>query len=213
MLNCWVIDTEGDAASVEGFHDLGAMRFPGAAKSSKSDTPVGRGSIIIVVATDAPLLPHQLKRLARRTTLGLALVGGRGHNDSGDLMIAFSVANPGAADPVRVAQLSMLPNESIDPLFIATIEATEKSIINAMLAAETMTGADRVRVHALPHHRLIENSQAPQPALVMTELRPCAAKALPFTQWQKIGSSDWRGVINSRWSALQAILCRCSPTF
>ena len=71
-------------------------------------------------------------------------------------MIAFSVANPGAADPARAATLTMLPNESIDPLFIATIEATEEAIINAMLAAETMTGADRVRVHALPHHRLVE---------------------------------------------------------
>jgi D-aminopeptidase len=116
----------------------------------------GRGSIIVVVATDAPLLPHQLKRLARRTELGLALVGGRGHNDSGDLMIAFSVANAGAADPARTATLTMLPNESIDPLFIATIEATEEAIINAMLAAETMTGADHVRVHALPHQRLLE---------------------------------------------------------
>ena len=75
-------------------------------------------------------------------------------------MIAFSVANPGAADPARVARLSMLPNESIDPLFIATIEATEESIVNAMLAAETMTGADGVRVHALPHHRLVEFSSA-----------------------------------------------------
>jgi D-aminopeptidase len=71
-------------------------------------------------------------------------------------MIALSVANPGAADPARVVELKMLPNESIDPLFIATIEATEESIINAMLAAETMTGADHVRVHALPHHRLVE---------------------------------------------------------
>jgi D-aminopeptidase len=121
-----------------------------------SETPAGRGSIIIVVATDAPFLPHQLKRLARRTALGLALVGGRGHNDSGDLMIAFSVANHDAADPARVAELKMLPNESIDPVFIATIEATEESIVNAMLAAETMTGADRVRVHALPHQRLVE---------------------------------------------------------
>jgi D-aminopeptidase len=88
--------------------------------------------------------------------LGLSLVGGRGHNDSGDLMIAFSVANPGAADPAREASLTMLPNESIDPLFIATIEATEEAIVNAMLAAETMTGADHICVHALPHHRLIE---------------------------------------------------------
>jgi L-aminopeptidase/D-esterase-like protein len=130
--------------------------LPRCGEAANSDVPAGRGSIIVVVATDAPLLPHQLKRLARRAALGLALVGARGHNDSGDLMIAFSVANPGAADPAREASLTMLPNESIDPLFIGTIEATEESIINAMLAAETMTGADRVRIHALPHHRLVE---------------------------------------------------------
>jgi L-aminopeptidase/D-esterase-like protein len=123
---------------------------------ASSHEPGGRGSIIVVVATDAPLLPHQLKRLARRTELGLALVGGRGHNDSGDLMVAFSVANAGAADPAHTATLTMLPNESIDPLFIATIEATEEAILNAMLAADTLTGADRVRVYALPHERLIE---------------------------------------------------------
>jgi D-aminopeptidase len=130
--------------------------LPRCGETAKLDTPAGRGSIIVVVATDAPLLPHQLKRLARRTALGLALVGGRGHNDSGDLMIAFSAANPGAANPAREANLMMLPNESIDPLLIGTIEATEESIVNAMLAAETMNGADCVRVHALPHHRLVE---------------------------------------------------------
>lgn len=133
--------------------------LPRCGEGVKADTPAGRGSIIVVVATDAPLLPHQLKRLARRTALGLALVGGRGHNDSGDLMIAFSVANPRAADRARNASLTMLPNESIDPLFVATIEATEEAIINAMLAAETMIGADRVCVHALPHHRLVESLQ------------------------------------------------------
>jgi D-aminopeptidase len=130
--------------------------LPRCGEAAISQTPAGRGSIIVVVGTDAPLLPHQLKRLARRTALGLALVGGRGHNDSGDLMIAFSVANAGAAKPARATSLTMLPNESIDPLFMATIEATEEAIINAMLAAETLTGADRVRVHALPHHRLVE---------------------------------------------------------
>jgi D-aminopeptidase len=130
--------------------------LPRCGEAAKSETPTGRGSIIVVVATDAPVLPHQLKRLARRTALGLALVGGRGHNDSGDLMIAFSVANPGAADPAREARLTMLPNESIDGLFAATIEATEEAIVNAMLAAKTMTGADGVRIHAIPHHRLVE---------------------------------------------------------
>lgn len=123
--------------------------------AARRDTPAGRGSIIVVVATDAPLLPHQLKRLARRTALGLALVGGKGHNGSGDLMIAFSTANPGAADTPLV-NLTMLANEKVDALFDATIEATEEAIINAMLAAETMTGADGVTVFALPRDRLIE---------------------------------------------------------
>jgi L-aminopeptidase/D-esterase-like protein len=123
--------------------------------AAQRDTPAGRGSIIVLVATDAPLLPHQLKRLARRTALGLALVGGKGHNGSGDLMIAFSTANPGAADAPLV-NLTMLANEKVDALFDATIEATEEAIINAMLAAETMTGADGVTVFALPQDRLTE---------------------------------------------------------
>jgi D-aminopeptidase len=117
------------------------------------------GSIIVVVATDAPLLPQQLKRLARRTGQGLALVGGRGQNNSGDLMIALNAANP-----AREASLTMLPNESIDPLFIATIEATEEAIVNAMLVVETMTGADRVCA-ALPHKPLRQsNERLPPPA-------------------------------------------------
>jgi L-aminopeptidase/D-esterase-like protein len=120
-----------------------------------ADTPAGRGSIIVVVATDAPLLPHQLKRLARRTALGLALVGGKGQNGSGDLMIAFSTANPRAAE-VPLATVEILANEKVDALFDATIEATEEAIINAMLAAETMTGADGVTVFALPQDRLVE---------------------------------------------------------
>jgi L-aminopeptidase/D-esterase-like protein len=115
----------------------------------------GMGSIIIVVATDAPLLPHQLKRLARRAALGLGMVGGQGENGSGDLMLAFSTANPGAWEP-QFTTLTMFPNQWMDVLFSATIEATQEAIVNAMLAAETMTGADAVRVFALPHDRLRE---------------------------------------------------------
>jgi D-aminopeptidase len=133
----------------------GALPRCGDATRGKADTRAGRGSIIVVVATDAPLLPHQLKRLARRAALGLALVGGRGHNDSGDLMIAFSTANPGTA-AAQAANVTMLANEKIDGLFVATVEATEEAIVNAMLAAETMTGADGVRVHALPADRLVD---------------------------------------------------------
>ncbi len=112
------------------------------------------GSIIIVVATDAPLMPHQLKRLARRASMGLARNGSIAGNGSGDIFIAFSTANPGAANPEGVRQLAMLPNDRINPLFAATIEATEEAVINALVAAETMTGADNHKVIALPHDRL-----------------------------------------------------------
>src|SRR5262249_45103663 len=111
----------------------------------------------IVVATDAPLLPHQLKRLARRAALGLARTGGAADNGSGDLFIAFSTANPGTANPAgTTAALQMVPNGRISSLFYATMQATEEAIINALVAAETMTGADDHKVVALPHDRLKE---------------------------------------------------------
>jgi D-aminopeptidase len=113
-----------------------------------------RGSIIIVVATDAPLLPHQLKRIAKRAALGVGRLGGTGGNPSGDIFVAFSTANPGAAKPDASVVVTMLPNERIDPLFQATIQATEEAIVNAMVAAETMTGINGMRVYALPHERL-----------------------------------------------------------
>jgi L-aminopeptidase/D-esterase-like protein len=116
----------------------------------------GAGSIIVVVATDAPLLPHQLKRLVRRVSLGVGVMGGRGENSSGDIFIAFSTANPEASKSEGVAQLTMLPNERIDPLSRATVEATEEAIVNAMVAAETMKGAGGNTVHAIPHERLRE---------------------------------------------------------
>ncbi len=114
------------------------------------------GSIIVVVATDAPLLPHQMKRIARRVTLGLGRNGSISGDESGDIFIAFSTANPGAGLAVKPVQVSSLPNEQIDPLFEATVEATEEAVINAMVAAETMTGVDNHRVEALPHDRLRE---------------------------------------------------------
>jgi L-aminopeptidase/D-esterase-like protein len=113
-----------------------------------------RGSIIVVVATDAPLVAHQLKRLARRVTLGLGRDGSISGNGSGDIFIAFSTANPGAAFSGNVVDLKMLPNEKIEPLFAATVQATEEAIINAMVAAETMTGIENHKVIALPHDRL-----------------------------------------------------------
>jgi len=123
-------------------------------------SPGGRGddagSIIIIVATDAPLLPHQLKRIAKRAALGVGKMGGVGGNSSGDIFIAFSTANPRAAVDTGLATVTQLPNERINPMFEATVQATEESIVNALLAADTMTGADDLRVTALPHERLRE---------------------------------------------------------
>jgi L-aminopeptidase/D-esterase-like protein len=114
------------------------------------------GSIIIVVATNAPLLPHQVERLSRRATLGLARTGAVSGNGSGDIFIAFSTANPGAAAPKTPAavNVAMMPNDALDPVFEATVQATEEAIINAMVGAETMTGANGSRVTALPHEQL-----------------------------------------------------------
>ena len=112
------------------------------------------GSIIIVIATDAPLIPTQLKRLARRASLGLARTGSISGNSSGDIFIAFSTANGGAANPVGLRHLEMVPNERMDPLFSATIEATEEAIVNALVAAKTMTGINNRTVQALPHEPL-----------------------------------------------------------
>lgn len=125
-----------------------------AAYSSFNGSREEVGSIIIVVATDAPLLPHQLRRVARRAALGLARNGSIASNGSGDIFIAFSTANPGAAKPEGAIALTMLPNERISPLFEATVHATEEAIINAMVAAETMTGRDNHTAIALPHDKL-----------------------------------------------------------
>ncbi len=116
--------------------------------------PEDSGSIIIVVATDAPLLPTQLKRLARRAALGLARDGSVSGNGSGDIFIAFSTANPGAAKPTGVSTLADLPNDRMNPVFAATVEAVEEAIVNAMVGAETMKGANDVVVPALPHDDL-----------------------------------------------------------
>jgi D-aminopeptidase len=112
------------------------------------------GSIIVVVATDAPLLAHQLKRLARRVTLGLGRNGSISGNGSGDIFIAFSTANSGAAAEGHVVSLQMLPNDSLDPVFAATVQATEEAIVNAMVAAQDMQGVDDHKVIAIPHEAL-----------------------------------------------------------
>ena len=112
------------------------------------------GSIIIVIATDAPLLPHQLKRLARRATMGLARTGSTSGNGSGDIFVAFSTANPGADKGPGPNTVLTVSNEQISPIFNATVEATEEAIVNAMVGAETMTGRDGHTVIALPHDKL-----------------------------------------------------------
>ena len=116
----------------------------------------GDGSIIVVVATDAPLLPHQLKRIAARVPLGIGIVGGRGNNSSGDIFIAFSTSNPSAFQRNDLTRVEQLPNDLIDPLFEGTVEAVEESIINAMVAAETMEGINGNKSYALPHKLVID---------------------------------------------------------
>lgn len=115
-----------------------------------------RGSIIVIVATDVPLLPHQLKRLARRVPIGISRLGGYGGNGSGDIFIAFSTANPGASDREEDQTVHMLPNDKISQLFLATAQATEEAILNALVAAKTMVGKNGTTVYEMPEERVIE---------------------------------------------------------
>jgi L-aminopeptidase/D-esterase-like protein len=126
----------------------------GAAPSGNE--PEELGSIIIVVATDAPLLPHQLKRLVKRAALGIGRMGGIGGNSSGDIFIAFSTANPKADVETGTATVQMIANNAINGLFEATIDATEEAIMNAMIAATDMVGIDGIKVPALPHDRVVQ---------------------------------------------------------
>ena len=113
------------------------------------------GSIIVVIATDAPLLPHQLRRIVKRASLGIGLMGGIGGNSSGDIFVAFSKANKeAAAQQDGVAKLEMLPNERINAVFAAVVQATEEAIVNALVAAETMKGVNGNTAYAIPHDRL-----------------------------------------------------------
>ena len=116
----------------------------------------GDGSIIVIVATDAPLLPHQLKRITHRIPIGIGVVGGRGSNGSGDIFLTFSTANPRAFDRKNERSIKSFPNDKITPLFEATVQTVEESIINAMIAAETMEGINNNKAYALPHDTLIE---------------------------------------------------------
>jgi D-aminopeptidase len=115
------------------------------------------GSCIAVVATDAPLLPHQLKRLARRVSLGLARTGTVSGNGSGDLFLAFSTANPEASSPDKVTRsVETIPNDRLDPIFDAVVQATEEAVVNALIDNQSMTGRDDHRVEALSHERVRE---------------------------------------------------------
>lgn len=122
---------------------------------SKSENPYTpeSGSLIVIIATDAPLLPHQLKRLARRASIGLARTGGMGGNGSGDIFLAFSTANPSAGygDEMGISNIQTLSNDHIDPLLYATAYATEEAIINSLVAAESMIGHNNLEIKALPH--------------------------------------------------------------
>jgi L-aminopeptidase/D-esterase-like protein len=129
--------------------DLIAVTPSGAAGSDEE-----QGSIIVVVATDAPLLPHQLKRIATRVSVGLGRSGGYGGNGSGDIFVAFSTANTRVYTDTGIVHVDMLPNERINPLLYATAQATEEAIVNALLAAESMTGINDTKVFALPLDRL-----------------------------------------------------------
>lgn len=135
-----------------------ADQLPRRGSSEAADAPAAgrQGSIIVVVATDAPLLPHQLKRLARRVPIGVGRMGGMGTNGSGDIFIAFSTANAGAASADRLAQTTSLPNEWISPLFRATAHAVEEAITNALVAGRTVVGRDGNTVFGVPHPRLRE---------------------------------------------------------
>ena len=116
----------------------------------------GDGSIIVIVGTDAPLLPHQLKRIAHRVTIGMGNVGGRGSNGSGDIYLAFSTANEKAFNRNKITTVQTFSNDRISPLFEATVQAVEEAIINAMVAAETMEGINGNTAYALPHDLLID---------------------------------------------------------
>lgn len=133
--------------------EIGPDRVPLPAGQPAAETA---GSIIVLTATDAPLLPNQCERLARRAALGIARTGGAGENGSGDFVLAFATGNSGLGADAEPVDVRMLPNERLDPLFYAAIEATEEAIVNALLAAETMTGRGGTTAHGLDPELLAE---------------------------------------------------------
>jgi D-aminopeptidase len=157
----------GDRArlTVDGVHvgeEIPTTELPSAWDQEEEIGTAAEGSIIAIAATDAPLAPHQLRRLAQRIALGIARVGGGGGDSSGDIFLAFSTANAGRMRTSKAAagtapfEIDVLPNTAITPIFWGVIEATEEAILNALVAAETMVGRDGITAHALPHDRLLE---------------------------------------------------------
>lgn len=142
--------------------EIGLDEVPFELERDTTPADPGSGSIIVIVATDAPLLPHQCERLAKRAGLGVARAGGAGEHTSGDLFLAFATGNRGLAaadrpgDGAPTREVTALDDAWISPLFWATIESTEEAILNAVVAAETMAGVDGHVAHALPHDRLTE---------------------------------------------------------
>lgn len=148
----WNLSIAGVPVGVE-LKDTLNYEFKGPPKSRRQE---GDGSIIVILATDAPLLPHQLKRIAQRIPLGVGIVGGRGSNGSGDIFLAFSTANENAFNRDETTTVRSMPNDQLMPVFEATVEAVEEAIINAMVAAETMEGINGNKAYALPHDLLIQ---------------------------------------------------------
>ncbi len=137
---------------------IGQHLTDGRIKGEAAAGPMPDGSIIAIIATDAPLMPHQLKRLAQRAGLGIARSGGMGYHGSGDIFMAFSTANEAAmkaSDPT-VQSFAFIPDPALDPLFLAVVQATDEAVVNAMIANEDMTGRDGRKVLALPHGALVD---------------------------------------------------------
>jgi L-aminopeptidase/D-esterase-like protein len=145
------------SAAKPGAPGAGSVAALAEAEASAAGTPLepGRGSIIVIVATDAPLLPSQLQRVARRVPLAIGRTGGLGENSSGDIFLAFSTADHSGEDG-RMWDIEPVSSDWMNPIFEATVQAVEEAIANALVAAETMTGADGFTVYELPEDRLAE---------------------------------------------------------
>jgi L-aminopeptidase/D-esterase-like protein len=134
--------------------DFGASGAAAGASLAGAEAKAERGSIIAIAATDAPLSPHQLRRIAQRISLGIGRTGGTGGNGSGDIFLAFSTANPGAFRRGGTSTIQMMSNDDMNYLMDATVDATEEAIINALIAARTMTGANGNTIYAIPHDQV-----------------------------------------------------------